>query len=68
LPAETSGPVSLASLGDEETDSEEDVLTFDPDPVLADLTDKEREKLLERLRRQEKDGSWLQESYSVSWA
>jgi hypothetical protein len=68
LPAETSGPVSFASLGDEEVDADDDVLTFDPDPVLADLTDKEREKLLERLRRQEKDGSWLQESYSVSWA
>ncbi|MBM4295746.1 MAG: zf-HC2 domain-containing protein [Deltaproteobacteria bacterium] len=68
LPAETSGPVSFASLGDEEMDSDDDVLTWDPDPVLADLTDQEREKLLKRLKRQEEDGSWQRKSYSVFWA
>jgi hypothetical protein len=68
LPAETSEQVTYASIGDEDIDSEEDVLTFDPDPVLAELTDKEREKLLKKLRRQEEDGSWLRKSYSVYWA
>jgi len=68
LPAETSEKVSFASLGDEDLDSEDDVLTWDPDPVLADLTDKERETLLKKLKQQEEDGSWLRKSYSASWA
>lgn len=68
LQPESSEQVVYAAMGEEDYDPEEDLSSWDPDPVLADLTDKEREKLLEKLRQQEKDGSWLRESSSVSWA
>ncbi len=50
---------SLATLTDSTgaADTEDDLLTLDLDPVLAELTDKEREALLKKLRAQEKDGS-----------
>ena len=49
-------------------DVEEDFTTLDLEPVLTQLTEKEREALLKKLRLQEKDGSCVIISSSVSWA
>ena len=61
---------SLATLseGTGAAETEEDLTTLDLDPVLADLTEKEREALLKKLRAQEKDGSCVTLPSSVSWA
>jgi anti-sigma factor RsiW len=47
---------------------DEDFTSWDPEPVLSELTDQEREILFQRLRSKEKDGSCVTFSSSVSWA
>jgi hypothetical protein len=58
----------LATLDDGAgaAEMDEDFTTLDLDPVLAQLTEKEREDLLKRLRAREKDGSCVILPYSVS--
>jgi hypothetical protein len=53
-------------LGLEEDDDE--LSGWDVEPVIADLTDQERELLLQRLRLKEKDGSCVTLSSFISWA
>lgn len=59
---------SAAELEDEAILPEEDFTSWDLEPVIAGLTDQEREILLKKLRQQEKDGSCVTFSSSVSWA
>ncbi len=59
---------SAVELEDEAILPEEDFTSWDPDPVIAELTDQEREILLKKLRQQEKDGSCVTFPSSVSWA
>jgi len=57
---------AYAALGEEEDVSpEEDVTTWDVEPLVSRLTDQERKALLNRLRLREKDGSCATLSSSV---
>lgn len=60
---------SLAREIDEDGELlDEDFTSWDLEPVIAGLTDQEREILLKKLRQQEKDGSCVTFSSSVYWA
>ena len=61
--------VIYAGLGDNNgLESEDDLISWDLDPVIADLSEKEREALLQKLRSRGKDGSCAPLSSSVVWA
>lgn len=61
--------VIYAGLGDNnELESEDDLISWDLDPVIADLSEREREALLQKLRSRGKDGSCVPLSSSVVWA
>jgi anti-sigma factor RsiW len=54
--------------GDVLAPEEDDFSSWDIEPVIADLTDQERKILLNKLRLEEKNGSCVMSSSSVSWA
>jgi len=60
--------IVFAGLGNGLLQDEEELPNWDPDPVIADLNDQEREILLKKLTSPEKDGSWLPVFISASWA
>lgn len=43
-------------------------LRGDLDSTLADMTEKEKETFLKKLRQHEKDGSWLRQCSAIFWA
>lgn len=58
--------VIYAGWGDNNgLESEDDLISWDLDPVIADLSEKEREALLKKLRSRGKDGSCAPLSSSV---
>lgn len=59
--------IMFAGMGNELL-QEEELPDWDPDPVIADLNEQEREILLKKLKSQEKDGSCAPVFSSVSWA
>ena len=60
--------IVFAGMGNGLLQEEEELPDWDPDPVIADLNDQEREILLKKLKFQEKDGSCATVFSSVSWA
>ncbi len=60
--------ILFAGMGNGVLQEEEELPDWDPDPVIADLNDQEREILLKKLKSQEKDGSCATVFSSVSWA
>ncbi len=70
--AQTVAPEQLVYVALDEDgawqDEEEDYSNWDLEPVIADLTEKERTVLLKKLRLKEKDGSCGALSSSVSWS
>ncbi len=60
--------IVFAGMGNGLLQDEDELPNWDPDPVIADLNDQEREILLKKLKSQEKDGSWLPVFISASWA
>lgn len=59
--------VYVALGGENGVEPEEDFPSWDLDPVIADLSDQEREALLKKLRAREKDGSCGPSYSSVSF-
>ncbi len=57
--------VYVAMQEEEETRPEEDLTSWDVEPVLAGLTEQERQKVLERLRARKKDGSCVTCDFST---
>lgn len=60
--------ILFAGMGNGLLQDEEDLPSWDPDPVISDLNDQEREILLKKLKSQEKNGSCAPVCSSVSWA
>ncbi|MDP3182036.1 MAG: zf-HC2 domain-containing protein [Desulfobaccales bacterium] len=60
--------IVFAGMGNGLWQEEEELPDWDPDPVIADLNDQEREIFLKKLKAKAKDGSWLPVCFSDSWA
>jgi len=60
--------IVFTGLGNGLLQDEDELSNWDPDPVIADLNDQEREILLKKLKSDKKDGSWLPVFISASWA
>lgn len=60
--------ILFTGLGHGVWQDEEGLPDWDPDQVIADLNEQEREIFLKKLKSAEKDGSWLPVFYSASWS
>jgi len=60
--------ILFTGLGHGVWQDEEGLPDWDPDPVIADLNEQEREIFLKKLKSAEKDGSWLPVCFSASWS
>ena len=60
--------IVYATMGNGALLDEEELPGWDPDPVIADLSDQEREILLKKLKSHKKDGSCAPMFSLVSWA